>query len=62
MSNPPQLPEITHKAMLLQISEKTSLVEPKPKVLISSNLRTVFVNILKRLSLSLGTYFCIHFY
>ena len=38
MSQQPPLPEVTHKAMLLQISEKTSpIVKPRPKVLISSS-------------------------
>ena len=49
MSQRPPFPEVMYKAMLLQISEKTSpIVEPRVKVLISSSwnpyLKTVDAN------------------
>ena len=41
MSQQPPLPEVRHNAMLLWISEKTSpIVEPRPKVLICTNLKS----------------------
>ena len=49
----------------LEINRVIAILEPisvESHIYKVTNLRTVFVKILKRLSLSLSAYLCIHFY